>query len=482
MRSLSLSIGMSMLATADAHAAAAQHGHGDWEWAGSFDTPDSHYVWQAQAVEGVEDNHGYVDPSMKMVIFSIPDSTEESLHAVEEEAGHSFGVNCTEVDVNEYILPTIPANLPGGVDYCYELHFAVGINPTSSFFVNTTGVAAVAIFAQHVPVEFERDMHYFKDVHGDDIEPVHELPEEVEAEVPRPWGIAIGAAIIVNLVTFTGVVFVVPGCNNLRNKYPAGLFSLANAFASGALLASAFFLMLHEATHLLTDPNESFSAFMWGALILTGFITSSLLEVVVHSIMPPASSPDMANTKDGIQIEITQKSKRIRVLSGVLVGDFIHNLVDGILIGFAFIYCDQTVGWSIAASSVYHEFAQEVSDYLVLTDPKQGNLSTPLALLWNFLSGTSVIWGAIIMVGMGDIDIRAQGLLLAFGGGVYIQIGATECMNRVHGSVNSNMLRIAAYLAFVAGAISIGLVLYDHEHCVPAGAEDAHGHGHGHGH
>jgi UTP--glucose-1-phosphate uridylyltransferase len=99
------------------------------------------------------------------------------------------------------------------------------------------------------------------------------------------------------------------------------------------------------------------------------------------------------------------------------------------------------------------------------------------------LSGTSVIWGAIIMVGMGDVDIRAQGLLLAFGGGVYIQIGATECMNRVHSSVNSNMLRFAAFLAFAAGAISIGLVLYDHEHCVPAEAElDAHGHGHGHGH
>ena len=164
------------------------------------------------------------------------------------------------------------------------------------------------------------------------------------------------------------------------------------------------------------------------------------------------------------------------------MGDFIHNFVDCLLISFAFMFCDASAGWSIAASTVYHEFAQEVSDYLVLTDPKQGNLSTPLALLWNFLSGTSVIWGAIIMVGMGDIDIRAQGLLLAFGGGVYIQIGATECMNRVHGSVNSNMLRIAAYLAFVAGAISIGLVLYDHEHCVPAGAEDAHGHGHGHGH
>jgi hypothetical protein len=325
---------MSMLATADAHAhaAAAQHGHGDWEWAGSFDTPDNHYVWQAQAVEGVEDNHGYVDPSMKMVIFSIPDSTEESLHAVEEEAGHSFGVNCTEVEVNEYILPTIPANLPGGVEYCYELHFAVGINPTSSFFINTTGVAAVAIFAQHVPVEFERDMHYFKDVHGDDIEPVHELPEsedaEVEAEVPRPWGTVVGAAIVVNLITFTGVVFAVPACNKMRTTYPAVLFSLANAFASGALLAAAFFMMLYEATHMLTDPKESFSAFMWGALILTGFITSSLLEVVVQAIMPPASSPDTANTKDGIQIEITQKSKRVRVLSGVLVGDFIHNFVD----------------------------------------------------------------------------------------------------------------------------------------------------------
>merc|ERR1712178_2666 len=58
----------------------------------------------------------------------------------------------------------------GGV--CYELQ--VGGGNDSVFNMDTTGVDFLVIFAQHVPIEFERDMHYFKDSSGNDIEPVVE--------------------------------------------------------------------------------------------------------------------------------------------------------------------------------------------------------------------------------------------------------------------------------------------------------------------
>ena len=48
-----------------------------------------------------------------------------------------------------------------------------------------------------------------------------------------------------------------------------------------------------------------------------------------------------------------------------------HNLCDGLFIGVGFLACGPTLGWSITAATVYHELAQEISDYLILTNPRQ---------------------------------------------------------------------------------------------------------------
>ena len=52
---------------------------------------------------------------------------------------------------------------------CFELH--VGTGDDSSYTIDTTGMSGLAVFAQHVPIEFERDQHYLKDSSGTDIEP-----------------------------------------------------------------------------------------------------------------------------------------------------------------------------------------------------------------------------------------------------------------------------------------------------------------------
>jgi len=149
-----------------------------------------------------------------------------------------------------------------------------------------------------------------------------------------------------------------------------------------------------------------------------------------------------------------------------------HNLVDGFFIGAAFSGCARSMAWTITAATVYHELAQEVSDYMVLTTA--GGLKPFTALAFNFVSGWSVVLGVIIILAK-DVSDLDQGVMLAFGGGVYLQIGATECMSRVHQHASHPKLLFTALLAFACGAIAIGLVLLDHEHC----GGDAHaGHGH----
>eukprot|EP00756_Hemistasia_phaeocysticola_P040910 Hpha_TRINITY_DN16889_c5_g3::TRINITY_DN16889_c5_g3_i1::g.148321::m.148321 len=166
----------------------------------------------------------------------------------------------------------------------------------------------------------------------------------------------------------------------------------------------------------------------------------------------------------------------MRVLSAVLLGDFMHNLVDGFILGAAFSNCDNSMAWTIAGATIAHELAQELADFFVLTNPKQGGLSTLLALLLNLASGTSVFIGIVVAMSI-EIPNMDMGLLLAFGGGVYVYVGLTECFPRINDYATTFLLRLGAFGFFALGVVAIGLVLLDHEHCV-AGGGDAHAHGH----
>merc|ERR1712224_169891 len=114
-----------------------------------------------------------------------------------------------------------------------------------------------------------------------------------------------------------------------------------------------------------------------------------------------------------------------------------------------------------------HELAQELADYLVLEGP-DCKLRPVTALAMNFVSGMGVLLGTIVIMAseVGDDTI---GILLAFGGGVYLHVAATECMPRVYSELLGLRTRIGCLVAFLIGAIGIGLVLLDHEHCVPGG-------------
>lgn len=468
LRVLVLASSIALATASGGHNHGAPSAPGSYEWAGTFDTPEAKYVWTAQSVDGA-----YVDPGMKIVFLPVADSTATTLSAEEAEGKHSMGMTCTDVNNGGSMTPQ--------EDKCYKIVFDTNLH-TNSYSIDTTGVSAIAIFAEHVPTEFERSSHYIQDVHGDDIEPVAELPvpPPPPAKGDKPWGETIGATFLVCICTLIGVVLAVPMFAKLAADHPTALCALANAFASGAILAAAFYLMLYEATHLIIMDKEAHATAWWGSMILLGFLTANILDTAVQMVvkLPAAASSD---TEKGV-VSGPGNPNQLRVLSGVLLGDIVHNFVDGIIIGAAFLgsACDANKAWGITAATVGHELAQELSDYLVLTDPNQGALKPVKALALNFASGLSVVLGAIVILSA-DVDNRAQGMLLAYGGGVYVQIGAAECMARVNQFAQTSKLRALCLLFFVLGAICIGLVLISHEHCSgDAGAPDPHaGHNHG---
>ena len=76
----------------------------------------------------------------------------------------------------------------------------------------------------------------------------------------------------------------------------------------------------------------------------------------------------------------------------VLVGDSIHNFVDGVIIAAAFL-ADTRLGLVTALAIVSHEIPQEVGDYIVLLN---AGFSRAKALLFNALSGLAAVAGGVL--------------------------------------------------------------------------------------
>lgn len=448
---------------------------GDIEWKGIFETPESSYIWIAQKVGG-----GYVDPTMKLAALPVAAASKDDLEGVEESGETAMAKNCSVLNHGDTIVPV--------ADKCYLLTFDQTRWETT-YPINANSASAIAFFAQHLPTEFEEDTHYLKLVStGEDIEPsAEETGGHEEKEEAKPWGKAIGAAILINLVTLIGVIFSIPFvATALKNADPVFVYAAFASFAAGAILACAFFLLLFEATHLIASgwDEETDHIWRWGTMILLGLLLPVIVEAFVGVASPPTeiepkSEGDIEMTEDQKKTEAEAKfaaktfSEKVRLIFAISFGDFMHNLCDGFFVGAAFKNCSDSMAWGITVGTVLHEFPQEIADFLILTGPQVG-LSTLPALAINFGTGLSVILGVLIVMAA-DVSNASTGLLLAFGGGIYLQIGCVECMPKMVSPALTPMRKFVCILAFIAGTILIGLVLLDHEHCAADGG-DGHAH------
>ena len=453
-----------------------EHGHGI-EWTGIFDTPESSYIWIAQKVEG-----NYVDPTMKLAAIPVSSASDEMLESAEEEGEHAMEEECVVLNHGDTILPVM--------DVCYLLTFDDDRWETT-FPINASSTNAIAFFAQHLPTEFEEDTHYLKlVVSGEDIEPVAEGGGHEDEEESKPWGSTLGASVLINLVTFSGLVFAIPFISGIfKNKSNATfVYAIFASFAAGAILSCAFFLLLFESTHLIAEgwDEETDHIWRWGTMILFGLILPVIVESLVGVVRPePIEGGSVAKKVedgDGFSEEEGENpfaaktfSEKARLIFSICFGDFMHNLCDGFFVGAAFSGCSSSKAWGVAIGTILHEIPQELSDFLILTGPQVG-LSTFAALAINFITGTSVLLGAIIVLLL-DVSNPVTGMILAFGGGVYLQIGAVECMPKMVNPVLTISQKVSCVVAFIIGTVLIGLVLINHEHC-----GEGHDHGHGHGH
>lgn len=202
------------------------------------------------------------------------------------------------------------------------------------------------------------------------------------------------SVILISLISLIGI-FTIPFKDKSIKKFL--LYSVS--FAAGALLGDVFF-------HLLTKENLNYPIY-----IILGIIIFFVLEKLVrwrHCHV------------------LTSKEHPHPLSIMVLIGDSLHNFIDGLIIGASFLL-DIKVGIATTIAIIFHEIPQEIGDFSVLL---YGGFSKLKALVFNFLSALTAMIGAVLVMILNSyINIE---LLIPFAAGSFIYIAASDLIPELH--------------------------------------------------
>jgi len=172
------------------------------------------------------------------------------------------------------------------------------------------------------------------------------------------------------------------------------------ALSAGALMGGAFLHLLPEAANSLS-PNTLYP------LILFSFIGFFLIEKVFywrhcHKINCTVHSFGYMN----------------------LLGDAIHNFIDGLVIAAAFL-TNLHLGLITLLAVILHEIPQELGDFGVLL---QAGFSKTKALLFNFLTALLCVLGGVSGYFLGIAFNKISLWLLPITAGGFIYIAASDLL------------------------------------------------------
>ena len=112
----------------------------------------------------------------------------------------------------------------------------------------------------------------------------------------------------------------------------------------------------------------------------------------------------------------------------ILVGDGIHNFVDGILIAAAFM-ADYQVGIFTAIAIIAHEIPQEIGDFIVLLN---AGFSKARALLYNLICGLAAVLGGVLAYFFLEKAHAAMPYLLVIASSSFIYIAVSDLIPQMH--------------------------------------------------
>lgn len=229
------------------------------------------------------------------------------------------------------------------------------------------------------------------------------------------------SVILVSLVSFIGVAFISINEQKLRRV----IFILVS-FAVGGLFGDAFI-------HLLPESFKGSKAIETSIYVLTGIFLFFILEKFLR-------------WRHKHTVEVNNPAGYLNLLA-----DGVHNFIDGAIIGASYLACIP-IGIATTMAVVLHEIPQEIGDFGILL---HAGFNKTKALLFNFLSQSLAIAGAIISIFIGAYVENFSMFMLPFAAGGFIYIAGCDLVPNLQRELEP----FESIKQFIAMGIGVGLML-----------------------
>lgn len=214
-----------------------------------------------------------------------------------------------------------------------------------------------------------------------------------------------------------------------RKKVASVLAEYATPFAAGALIAAVFL-------DLLKDGLEQSGANMVFVGALTGILVFFYAERFLHWFHHHHQHEDADPSK-----------------SLIVVGDTVHNALDGVAIAAAFLVSVPT-GIVTTIAIAAHEIPQEIGDFGLLLSKAMRRRNV---LIVNIVSSLATVLMAVITFALGSADKLPIGLLLGVSAGFLLYIALSDIIPTIHENASRHKLFDIRPLLVLVGVIVVAL-------------------------
>ncbi|MEX0918120.1 MAG: ZIP family metal transporter [Candidatus Paceibacterota bacterium] len=249
---------------------------------------------------------------------------------------------------------------------------------------------------------------------------------------------AVFAAGAVALCSLVGALF-------FGDKRLVGVERYVIPAAVGVFLSLTLFELIPETLAL----NETWG----GVMVAAGFISFYILSYLLH---------------DYFHRRHEENCERKGAATLLLIGDGIHNLADGVILGAAFLV-NPAVGVATAIGLALHEIPQEIVEFGVLI---RAGYTRIQAAFRNLISASSIILGTVATLALAEHAEGSIWIVTGLAAGNLLYLAASDLLPRIHGTLPNYGSFWNTVLAMVLGfTVMTGTLIWTHE---------TFGHGHEH--
>ena len=241
-----------------------------------------------------------------------------------------------------------------------------------------------------------------------------------------PWANTLVAVLLVSGLSLLGGLVLLLRGEGLRKA-----LEILVPFAAGALIGEAVI-------HAIPEVAESPDGFGVSASVAmtAGIIVFFTLEKILHWHHAHFPAEEVIHP----------------VAISNLVGDGLHNFVDGAIIAAGFL-ASWEVGVATAVAVAIHEIPQELGDFAIML---KSGLSARRALILNVCSALVAVAGAVLTLMIGTSD-SAERILIPFSAGAFLYIANADLLPELHKEFETSKSLIQ--LAALVGGISVMIML-----------------------